>query len=296
MLEWIARAWTSGIAFFTNTPWTTTVWLIGKPILLITVLIGLTWMTLRLRRSLLSKILRVTRLSSRQRATLESLVLSISRYALLVVALLLGLSYMGVEVGPLLAGAGIVGLVIGFGAQTMIRDFIAGFFILFENQFSVGDYVTINHQQVSGTIESINLRSTHIRTWAQQLVVIQNSEIRMTHNFNRGKMRAIIPFNVSHSTSPETIDQAIQRIADEFIATNSEFLLADEQGQWLEPPQIHGISDLGMHTTFAQYTLVALVKDEHYWPACTVLRKLLLKHLLLPVTQTAVETSTSSRP
>src|SRR5690625_6943781 len=82
-----------------------------------------------------------------------------------------------VNIGALLAGAGIAGLAIGFGAQSLVKDVISGFFIIFEDQFSVGDYILINN--LEGTVEEIGLRTTKVQSWTGEQHIIQNGDISM---------------------------------------------------------------------------------------------------------------------
>ncbi|MBP1153588.1 MULTISPECIES: mechanosensitive ion channel domain-containing protein [unclassified Paenibacillus] len=167
----------------------------------------MSWFMLKVRKILISRIFILARLEPRQRNTLESLLLSFTRYVLVIIAFLMCLSNVGLDVGPIIAGAGVSGLAVGFGAQKLVKDLITGFFIIFEDQFSVGDYVTINNGQINGTIVSVGLRATKIRIWAQHVVVIQNSEIRISQNYNRERMRAIVNITVPYETDIADIEK-----------------------------------------------------------------------------------------
>ncbi len=101
------------------------------------------------------------RTSDRREATLAKLLQNILTYVIYFIALIMVLSTIGINVGPILAGAGVVGLAVGFGAQNLVRDIITGFFIIFEDQFSVGDHVIIGPFQ--GDVEEIGLRTTKIK-------------------------------------------------------------------------------------------------------------------------------------
>lgn len=278
-MSWLTAQWESIRTFFLNDVWVTYGTLFIKKAGVIALIIGLTWLLLAVRRTMIVRIFHLTRLGTKQQATLTSLMMSLSRYTLFLMATLLVLTNIGIEIGPIIAGAGVLGLALGFGAQTMIKDFIAGFFILFEDQFSVGDYVTLNNNQISGTVQSIGLRSTHIRTWAQQLVVIQNSEIRVSQNFNRERMRAIIHVTVPYETNPAILEEAIETMSAQLLETMPHFFLTDAQGAWIEAPQLYGITDVENNALGAKYTVIALVKDEHYWHACKEIRKALVIQL-----------------
>src|SRR5690625_4839412 len=97
------------------------------------------------------------RITARREATLKKLIQNMLSYVIYFIAFIMTLETVGIEIGPLLAGAGVAGLAIGFGAQNLVRDIISGFFIIFEDQFSVGDYVTI-----SGDRKSTRLNSSHV--------------------------------------------------------------------------------------------------------------------------------------
>ncbi|PZD96881.1 mechanosensitive ion channel family protein [Paenibacillus sambharensis] len=244
-----------------------------------TLIVVLTWLALKVRKIVISRIFIITRLEVKQRNTLESLLLSLTRYVFVIVAFLMCLSNMGVEVGPIIAGAGVIGLAVGFGAQTLVKDLITGFFIIFEDQFSVGDYVTINNGEINGTVVSVGLRATKIRTWAQHVVVIQNSEIRISQNYNRDKMRAIVNVSVPYETDPADVEKAVYSVANQMVLAMRHLFLLDDKGEVIEPPQLYGVTDVENNALGVKYTVVALVKDVHYFTACKVIRQMLVEEL-----------------
>jgi small conductance mechanosensitive channel len=281
MLQTLAQMWMSVRTYVESNTWVATTLDIGKVALALIVIVALTVIALRIRKAIISRAFSLIHLTNKHQTTLESLALSVSRYVLLTIALLCMLAAFGVQIGPLLAGAGIVGLVFGFGAQTLIRDVISGLFILFENQYTVGDTVTINANQVTGVVEQLNLRSTHIRTWAQQLVVIQNSEVRMSQNFSRQRMRAIVTCTVPYTVPYDTVVTAVHQVKEQLLTTMPHVFLTDADGAYVELPQLYGITDIETHPTNCKYTVVALVKDTHYNEACNALRLSLATHLLM---------------
>lgn len=236
----------------------------------------MTWILLKVRKLVIERIFRIARLDEKQKNTLESLLLSLTKYVLFIIAFLMILSNIGLEVGPVIAGAGVIGLAIGFGAQTLVKDLITGFFIIFEDQFSVGDYVTINNGEINGTVVSVGLRATKIRTWAQHVVVIQNSEIRVSQNYNRERMRVIINVTVPYEIDPGEIEQAVREISSQFSETHKHFFLLDDRGEIIEPPTLYGITDVENNALGAKYTVICLVKDTYYWTACSEIRKRLI--------------------
>ncbi len=242
------------------------------------VLVG-TWVALKLRLLLIRRIFMVARLGVKQEKTLESLLLSFTRYVFFIIAVLMCLSNMSVEIGPIIASAGVIGLAVGFGAQTLVKDLITGFFIIFEDQFSVGDYVTINNGEINGTVVSVGLRATKIRTWAQHVVVIQNSAITISQNYNRDRMRAIVNITVPYEIEPGEIEKAINTISYRMTQEHSHLFLLDGVGNVIEPPQLYGITDVENNALGAKYTVICLVSDLHYWTACNIMRKELLREL-----------------
>lgn len=244
-------------------------------------IILMTWFMLKVRKIVISRIFILARLEPRQKNTLESLLLSFTRYVLFIISFLMCLSNVGLEVGPIIAGAGVIGLAVGFGAQTLVKDLITGFFIIFEDQFSVGDYVSINNGQINGTVVSVGLRATKIRTWAQHVVVIQNSEIRISQNYNRERMRAIVNITVPYETDIADIEKAVHAVSSRLIASKPQMFLLDDKGQAVEPPQLYGITDVENNALGAKYTVTSMVKDDHYWTACNEIRKALVSELKL---------------
>ncbi|MFC4099247.1 mechanosensitive ion channel family protein [Paenibacillus xanthanilyticus] len=253
---------------------------IGSKLAVIVIILGITWVILKIRRSLIRRVFALTRLDDKQRATLESLLMSLTRYILYIVAALMCIGNIGVNIGPIIASAGVVGLAVGFGAQTLVKDLITGFFIIFEDQFSVGDYVSINGGQINGTVTSVGLRATKIRTWAQHVVVIQNSEIKISQNFNRERMRAIVNVSVPFDTDPAMIEEAVQAVSERLTESMPYLFLRDGHDQPVEPPQLYGLADLADNQLVAKYTITCLVKDVHYWRAGRELRRALAEELM----------------
>jgi moderate conductance mechanosensitive channel len=131
------------------------------------------------------------------------------------VAILMILYALGINIAPLLAGAGIVGLTISLGAQTLVKDFIGGFIILFENQFRVGDSIQVG--VVSGTVEQITLRATLLRDAQGRQFIIPNGEIRIVSNYNRDWARAVVdvnvPFDADLGQVVHALEGALQKVA-----------------------------------------------------------------------------------
>ncbi|SDZ07664.1 mechanosensitive ion channel family protein [Tindallia californiensis] len=165
--------------------------------------------------------------------TLEGLLHSIVRYIVYFVVGTSILSSFGVQVGALLATAGVGGLAIGFGAQNLVRDIITGFFILFENQFTVGDYVEI--EGAGGIVEEMGLRVTKVRDFTGDLHIMPNGAISKVINKSSGKMWAWVNMPIAYE---EDIDRAI-RVLEEASEE-----LAKTNGDIVEGPEVLGVNEL----------------------------------------------------
>ena len=141
--------------------------------------------------------------------TLKGLVQSAFRYGMDFIALLTILPKLGVETTQFIAGAGIAGLAVSFGAQNLVRDIISGFFLLLEDQFTVGDYVEV--AGVAGVIEAIGLRVTKVRDFGGQLHFIPNGSILNVTNYSRGPMRMLVDVDIAYE---EDVDRAISALED----------------------------------------------------------------------------------
>ncbi len=137
--------------------------------------------------------------------TITEMLAGVLKYVAVIVALVWGLTILGVNTGAVLAGVGIVGLIIGFGAQSLIEDIITGTFIIFENQYSVGDIIVLD--DVRGTVRSIGVRTTVIEDDGGNLKVVNNSDIRNFQNRSRNTSLAIIVCAVSYNTDLRKLEQ-----------------------------------------------------------------------------------------
>lgn len=117
--------------------------------------------------------------------TIHTIILNATKYTLYFIFAYIFLSILGVPVGTLLAGAGVVGVAIGLGAQQLIKDVINGFFIIFENQFEVNDWVTLPQMDISGAILDVGIRTTAIQAASGDIFYIPNSEISIVNNQSR---------------------------------------------------------------------------------------------------------------
>jgi moderate conductance mechanosensitive channel len=128
-------------------------------------------------------------------------------------AAMLVLSELGVSIGPILAGASIAGVAVGFGAQTLVKDMIAGFFILLENQFRVHDVIAV--AGVSGTVEAINLRTTILRDVEGRVHVIPNGSISVVTNFTSGWSCAVLDVGTAYGEDTDRVLAVLRGVGEE---------------------------------------------------------------------------------
>ncbi|MEJ5251972.1 MAG: mechanosensitive ion channel family protein [Chthonomonadetes bacterium] len=146
--------------------------------------------------------------------TLGNLIRSIVEYTVLIIAILMALRVVGIDITPLLATAGVAGLAVGFGAQRLVRDVISGFFLLAENQFAVGEVVTIG--AVTGTVEEVGMRTTRLRDEQGRMVVIANGDISLVTNHSRmGGVRTSVEFRVSADADLQILSNLLRATAEE---------------------------------------------------------------------------------
>src|SRR5713101_2323741 len=145
--------------------------------------------------------------------TMASVITSVGVFVIFFWAVLQALPLFGLNLGPLLASAGIAGLAIGFGAQTLVHDFINGFFILLENQYDIGDNVRI--AGVKGTVEAMSLRRTVLRDDDGTVHIVPNSEIKLVSNATRDWSQLTLRVAVAYSEPSDRIIALLQQVGDE---------------------------------------------------------------------------------
>ena len=143
--------------------------------------------------------------------TLISILYTTIRVGIWLAAILLSLGIFDINIGPLIAGAGIIGVALGFGAQTMVKDFLAGLFILAENQYRVGDVVQIN-QEVSGAVERITLRMTVLRNLEGMVHYIPNGTISIATNLTMDYANVELNIGVGYSSDIDHVEAVINKV------------------------------------------------------------------------------------
>ncbi len=173
-----------------------------------------------------------------QRAdSLGGLARSVVNVAIIATATIMVLSELGVELAPLIAGAGIIGLAVGFGAQDLVKDFLSGMFMLLEDQFGVGDIIEVDGN--TGVVEAITLRSTRLRTIDGTLWHVPNGSIRKVGNRSQEWARALFDVDVSYDTDVDVALVVLGDVAQD-LAQDPEFAPF-----FMEEPAVVGVLSLG---------------------------------------------------
>jgi small-conductance mechanosensitive channel len=179
-----------------------------------------------------------TRRAAQRAETIGALVRSIITFSIWTVAVLMALGELGLNIGPLIAGAGIVGIALGFGAQNLVRDFLSGIFMLTEDQYGVGDMIDAG--PAIGTVEAVSLRTTRMRDIDGVVWHIPNGTIERIGNKSQQWSRAVLDIVVEQSTDVEAASEVIRRVVSEVWQSE----------EWkkviLEEPEVWGVESLGV--------------------------------------------------
>ncbi|PLR80665.1 mechanosensitive ion channel family protein [Bacillus sp. V33-4] len=224
--------------------------LMGQGFLKILAIILLTGVVIRIGRLAIRNIFKVRtrsplRISERREATLMKLLENILSYVVYFIAFIMILSTLTINITGILAGAGIAGLAIGFGAQNLVRDVITGFFIIFEDQFSVGDHVRVG--QFEGTVEEIGLRTTKIKNWTGELHILPNGSITEVTNFSLHNSIAIVDVSIAYEGDIERAEKIISDLLETLPAKYEDLV---------NPPEL-----LGVHTLNASEVVLRVVAE-----------------------------------
>jgi small conductance mechanosensitive channel len=212
------------------------------------------------------------RVDENQRPRLRTLLragISAVQVFIIAITTLIILETLGVNITPVLASAGVAGLAVSLGAQTLIKDYIGGIIVLFENQFNVGDVIEVG--SFIGTVERIELRSTYVRDIQGRLINIPNGDIRIYSNNTRGWNRALVDLNIAFNADVNQVMEALRNA----IRLSS----ADEElgPLLLEEPQIQGWNNLSEWAI--QVRLSAKTLPGKQFIVATILRKYALRAL-----------------
>lgn len=191
--------------------------------------------------------------------TLGEILKSVVRYIVYFIAMVTILD-MFINTSSILATAGIGGIAIGFGAQSLVKDMITGFFILFEDQYTLGDYVKIG--DCEGIVEELGVRVTKLRDFSGELHIIPNGKIEVVTNRTRGAMRALVEVEIAYE---ENIDRAI-KVLEKMCLT-----IKEGNDIILEGPSIIGVTDLAEYGV--KLRIVAKTQPMDQWSVEREIRK-----------------------
>ncbi|MGR9047208.1 mechanosensitive ion channel family protein [Halobacillus faecis] len=216
-------------------------------------------------------------IEERKENTLESMLNSIISYTALIGFILVVLDEF-TSIERLLAGAGVIGIIVGFGAQSLIKDFFAGLFLLYEKQLHKGDFISVNNT-FHGTVEDIGLRFLKVRQWSGKLLTISNGQINTIENYNFEYMRVIEKVTTSFHQNPKQAFQVLEKACERLNEELHEYLKKDLTDKPYEPFQVYGMSSLNHEHRGYEYTVVAVVNDLVYWTAAKKTRLILAEEL-----------------
>jgi moderate conductance mechanosensitive channel len=174
------------------------------------------------------------KLRTRRVQTVGRLLKNTASYTLNFIAILLILGEFHIQLAPLLAGAGVIGLAIGFGAQSLVKDVITGFFIILEDQFAVGDVIQTG--SFKGTVEMIGLRATRLRDWTGEIHIIPNGRINEITNFSVNHSLAVVDITIAYEESIESLENTIRSVLTKLNDTNI-----------TRTPELLGIQELALN-------------------------------------------------
>jgi moderate conductance mechanosensitive channel len=241
-------------------------WLqMGETTLKIVGILILTSIVIRVGKTAIRNIFKIRtraplRISERREATMVKLLENVLTYVVYFIAFVTILSTLDFDIKGLLAGAGIVGLAVGFGAQNLVRDIISGFFIIFEDQFSVGDYIRVN--AVEGYVEEIGLRTTKIKSWTGEMHIIPNGLIDQVTNFSIHNSIAVVDVRVAYEGDIEKAE----RVIEDLLKT-----LPDKYEDLVKTPELLGVQTLGASDVV--FRVVAETKPMRHWAIGRAIRK-----------------------
>lgn len=190
--------------------------------------------------------------NQKRKRTIARVIRSITKYTIKILALLIILSIWGVNIAPALAGLGILGLVIGLGAQRFINDLISGFFIIFEHQFDVGDKIEV--KGFKGEVIDIGLKTTKIQNWKGEIMILNNGEISSFINFSKNPSIAIVEFGIAYK---ENMDLVINLLTTELLPLRLSF------PEIIEDPKVMGVIALDQSSVNMR-VIAKTLNEQHY--------------------------------
>ncbi|GAB5534260.1 MAG: mechanosensitive ion channel family protein [Rubricoccaceae bacterium] len=245
---------------------------VGQTIIEVALIIGLALLALavvkRIKARWVAQVMDEPTLDKRRQRVLSvaDLLGSLARYVIWTIATVMVLSAIKLDIGPLLAGAGIAGLAIGFGAQTLVKDVISGVFHLFDDTLGVGDLIRIGDE--AGTVEYIGLRIIKVRKFDGELMMIPSGELRTFGNLSVGYARVVTNVGLAYEQNVDDVLEVLKEVATEWAESEAvkDVLLDDA-------PEVQAVLDLG--DSAVQMRVVARVKPGEQFEADRSLKRLI---------------------
>ncbi len=233
-------------------------WLIGKPLAIVVILLAavlVRWLAAKatdrvVRRAEITPLPggKVAFNRRAQRAkSLGSLLKSITTTVVFGIAFVMVLSEVGLNVAPILASAGVLGLAIGFGAQNLVKDFLSGVMMMVEDQYGVGDVVDLG--EATGTVENVGLRVTRLRDIDGTVWYVRNGEILRVGNQSQNWARTVLDVSIGYSEDLVRVRRVLEEVAHGLWEDE------DYRGVVIEEPEVWGVQDLGPDSVLMRVTL-----------------------------------------
>jgi small-conductance mechanosensitive channel len=196
-------------------------------------------------------------------ATMGSLLKSIVTGVVMVVIALMFIAELGYDIGPLIASAGIIGVAIGFGSQALVKDFLSGIFMIFEDQYGVGDVVDLG--EASGTVEAVSLRVTRLRDVNGTVWYVRNGEILRVGNMSQNWARTVLDVTVGYTEDLVQVRRVLEEVAHD-LWVDDEF-----RGLVIEEPEVWGVESLGVDGIVMRVTLKTAPMEQ--WGVARAMRE-----------------------
>ena len=201
--------------------------------------------------SLLRLVLSLIKPRERKGMTLISLLSSLIHYVAAIVILCWGLSILGVNVNAIVASVGIVALIVGFGAESLVADVVTGIFLIFENQYNVGDIVEVNGFR--GTVKEIGIRTTSIMDTGENIKIINNSEMKNILNRSDNVSRAVSDIAIPYETDLEALEEKLPGLMEDIYEARKDVMLA--------VPRYLGVQQLADSSVILRFVVEVAEKD-----------------------------------
>lgn len=212
--------------------------------------------------------------------TIGKLLSSVSNYLVWFIMGIVILGELSIDITPFIASAGVIGIAIGFGAQEVVQDFITGFFIIFEEEFNVGDVIEV--EGFKGKVLELGLRTTRIQNWLGEIKIVNNGSIKSIINFSKRNSTAVVDFGVAYGTDlsvfPTLMDEFILQLQAKYPIIS-------------EPPKFLGVTNLD--SSSINMRLIAVTASmQHFQVERDIRRDLVLffneKEITIPFPQIVV--------